>query len=673
MPSSAEREIEKLRDEIRHHEHRYYVLDDPEISDAEFDRLMRRLQELERARPDLVTPDSPTQRVGGAPTGEFPKVRHSVPMMSLDNVLSVEELTDFDHRVRQLSGRDRVEYVGELKLDGLSMSLVYENGILTHGVTRGNGVEGEDVSPNVRTIRSVPLRIDPKKLEVWDRPKRFEVRGEVIMPLKTFEQLNVQREAAGEPKFANPRNSAAGTMRQLDSRIVAERKLDMFLYFALVNGKPPLADHWKTLDSMAKLGFKVNPHRRLCRSFDELLDYIREWEAKRDSLDYEIDGIVIKVNDTRLWNELGWTAKSPRWAVAYKYPARQATTVVRNIRPQVGRTGILTPVADLEPVAVAGVTVSHATLHNMDEIERLGVRIGDTILIQRAGEVIPQVVKVMKHAADGRGFHMPRHCPVCGGEVFRTEGEVAYRCMNVACPAQLKESLRHFAGRHAMDIDGLGEALVDQLVDQHLVKDPADLFSLKLDQLVALERMGEKSASNLLHEIEESKKAGLEQVIFAIGIPFVGERTAQVLAEQFGSLDKLMAASEAELDEVNEIGLKTASGIAEYFREGRNRKVIEKLRKAGVRFEIPTPERKKPKGEGPLAGKVFVLTGTLPTYSREAATGMIEDAGGKVTGSVSKKTDYVVVGTDPGSKLEKARSLGVKTIDEDELAALLKK
>ena len=673
MPSSAEREIEKLRDEIRHHEHSYYVLDDPEISDAEFDRLMRRLQELERARPDLVTPDSPTQRVGGAPAGEFPKVRHSVPMMSLDNVLSVEELTDFDHRVRQLSGRDRVEYVGELKLDGLSMSLVYENGILTHGVTRGNGVEGEDVSPSVRTIRSVPLRIDPKKLEVWDRPKRFEVRGEVIMPLKTFEQLNVQREAAGEPKFANPRNSAAGTMRQLDSRIVAERKLDMFLYFALVNGKPPLADHWKTLDSMAKLGFKVNPHRRLCRSFDELLDYIREWEAKRDSLDYEIDGIVIKVNDTRLWNELGWTAKSPRWAVAYKYPARQATTVVRNIRPQVGRTGILTPVADLEPVAVAGVTVSHATLHNMDEIERLGVRIGDTILIQRAGEVIPQVVKVMKHAADGRGFHMPRHCPVCGGEVFRAEGEVAYRCMNVACPAQLKESLRHFAGRHAMDIDGLGEALVDQLVDQHLVKDPADLFSLKLDQLVALERMGEKSASNLLHEIEESKKAGLEQVIFAIGIPFVGERTAQVLAEQFGSLDKLMAASEAELDEVNEIGLKTASGIAEYFREGRNRKVIEKLRKAGVRFEIPTPERKKPKGEGPLGGKVFVLTGTLPTYSREAATGMIEDAGGKVTGSVSKKTDYVVVGTDPGSKLEKARSLGVKTIDEDELAALLKK
>jgi DNA ligase (NAD+) len=673
VPSSAEREIQKLRDQIRYHEHRYYVLDDPEISDAEFDRLMRRLQELERAHPELVTPDSPTQRVGGAPAGEFPKVRHSVPMMSLDNAFSLEELSDFDRRVRQLSGRDRVEYVGELKLDGLSMSLVYENGVLAHGVTRGNGIEGEDVSPNVRTIRSVPLRIDPKKLEVWNRPKRFEVRGEVIMPLKTFEQLNAQREAAGEPKFANPRNSAAGTMRQLDSRIVAERKLDMFLYFALVNGKPPLAEHWKILDSMTKLGFKVNPYRRLCRSYDEVLEYIREWESKRDSLDYEIDGIVIKVNDTRLWDELGWTAKSPRWAVAYKYAARQATTVVRNIRPQVGRTGILTPVADLEPVQVAGVTVSHATLHNMDEIERLGVRSGDTVLIQRAGEVIPQVVKVTKHAPDGREFRMPRHCPVCGGDVFRAEGEVAYRCMNVACPAQLKESLRHFAGRHAMDIDGLGEALVDQLVDRHLVKDAADLYSLKLDQLVALERMGEKSASNLLREIEESKKAGLEQVIFALGIPFVGERTAQVLAGHFGSLDKLMAASEAELDEVSEIGLKTASGIAGYFREERNRKVIEKLRKAGVRFEIPASERKKPKGESPLAGKVFVLTGTLPTYSREAASDMIQDAGGRVTGSVSKKTDYVVVGADPGSKLQKARSLGVKTIDEDELTNLLKK
>jgi DNA ligase (NAD+) len=668
VPSRVEKEIEKLRQQIRYHEHRYYVLDDPEISDSEFDRLMRRLQEIEREHPELSTPDSPTRRVGGEPAAEFPKVRHSTPMMSLDNTFSVEELANFDRRVRELSGRRQVEYVGELKLDGLSMSLIYEDGVLTHGVTRGNGIEGEDVTPNVRTIRSVPLRIDPRKLEVWGRPQRFEVRGEVIMPRKAFERLNAEREAAGEPKFANPRNSAAGTMRQLDSRIVAARQLDLFLYFALINGEPPLDEHWKILESMSKLGFKVNPHRRLCRAFDDVLQYVQEWETRRDSLDYEIDGIVIKVDDTRLWDELGWTAKSPRWAVAYKYAARQATTVVKNIRPQVGRTGILTPVADLEPVAVGGVTVSHATLHNMDEIERLGVRIGDTVLIQRAGEVIPQVVKVAKEGKDRQEFRMPHKCPVCGGEVFRAQGEVAYRCMNSACPAQLKESLRHFAGRHAMDIDGLGEALVDQLVDKALVKDVADLYSLKQDEVAALERLGEKSAANLLAEIERSKQAELSQVVFAIGIPFVGERTAQLLSGHFGSLDKLAGASEAELDEVREIGAKTASGIAEYFREKRNLAVLEKLRRAGLRFE---QKKIRPAGDA-LAGKQFVLTGTLPHHSRDEARQMIEDAGGRVTGSVSPKTDYVVVGADPGSKLDKARSLGVKTINEDELMALLR-
>ncbi|HXJ92072.1 MAG TPA: NAD-dependent DNA ligase LigA [Terriglobia bacterium] len=667
MPSSVEREIEKLREQIRHHEHLYYVLDNPEISDSEFDRLMHRLQDLEREHPDLVTPDSPSQRVGGEPSSEFPKVRHSVPMMSLDNTYSVDELRNFDRRVRELSGRAEVDYVGELKLDGLSMSLVYENGVLTHGVTRGNGVIGEDVTSNVRTIRSVPLRLDSKKLDVWGRPSSFEVRGEVIMPRKAFAQMNAQREAAGEPKFANPRNSAAGTMRQLDSRIVATRKLDIFLYFALVNGRPPLAEHWKTLDSMAKMGFKVNTHRRLCRSIDEVLEFVQEWEGKREDLDYDTDGIVIKVNDTRLWDELGWTAKSPRWAVAYKYAARQATTVVTDIRAQVGRTGTLTPVADLEPVEVGGVTVSHATLHNMDEIERLGVQIGDTVLIQRAGEVIPQVVKVVKQGKDRREFRMPHKCPVCGRDVFRAEGEVAYRCMNSACPAQLKESLRHFAGRHAMNIEGLGDALVDQLVATGLVKDAGDLYALTQGDLVALERMGEKSATNLLNEIEGSKGAALDQVIYAIGIPFVGERTAQVLANHFGSLDKLIGATEAELDEVPEIGLKTAGGIAEFFREKRNQEVIEKLRKAGLRFK---QEKTRKTGDA-LAGKIFVLTGTLPTYSREEAKKMIEDAGGRVTGSVSKKTDYVVAGTDPGSKLDKARELGVKTVDEDGLRALL--
>jgi DNA ligase (NAD+) len=669
VPSRIEKEIKNLREQIRHHEHRYYVLDDPEISDYEFDQLMRHLQDLEREHPELMTPDSPSQRVGGQPAAEFPQVRHSTPMMSLDNTYSVDELRDFDRRVRELSGREQVDYVTELKLDGLSMALTYEHGVLAHGVTRGDGVRGEDVTPNLRTIRSLPLRVDSGKLRAWGSPEHFEVRGEVIMGRKAFEQLNAKREAEGEPKFANPRNSAAGSIRLLDSRIVARRKLDMFLYFALVNGAPPLAEHWEVLESLGQLGFKVNPHRRLCRSFDEVLEYVQEWETKRDQLDYDTDGIVIKVNNTRLWRELGSTAKSPRWAVAFKYPARQATTVVKDIRAQVGRTGTLTPVADLEPVDVGGVTVSHATLHNMDEVERLGVKIGDTILLQRAGEVIPQVVKVVKHAPDGRAFEMPKRCPVCGGEVFRAEGEVAFRCMNKACPAQLKESLRHFAGRHAMDIDGLGDALVEQLVEKKIVRDAADLYALTAEQLESLERMGEKSAGNLLGEIERSRQADLARVVYAIGIPFVGERTAQVLAGHFGSLESLEKASEAELDEVSEVGEKTAEGIAEFFREPRNREVIEKLKK---QLRTPHAERKKPKSEGPLAGKTFVLTGTLPTYSREEATTMIEDAGGHVTGSVSKKTDYVLAGDQAGSKLEKAKALGVKVIDEKELLTLVK-
>ena len=672
VATSVEKEIEKLRDEIRYHEHRYYVLNDPEISDFEFDKLMRRLQELERQRPELMTPDSPTQRVGGQPAEEFPKVRHAVPMLSLDNTYSVEELEDFDRRVRELSGRSKVEYVGELKLDGLSMALTYEYGVLTHSVTRGDGTQGEDVTANVKTIRSVPLRLEAKKLDALfggrAHPKRFEVRGEVIMSRAAFEQLNAQREAAGEPKFANPRNSAAGTMRLLDPKLVAERRLDMYLYQVLVNGGAPLPEHWQVFEGLAKAGFKVNPHRRLCRSFDEVLGFIQEWEAKRDSLDYEIDGIVVKVNDTRLWDELGRTAKSPRWAIAFKYPARQATTVVKDIRVQVGRTGTLTPVADLEPVDVGGVTVSHATLHNMDEIERLGVKIGDSVLIQRAGEVIPQVVKVVEPAPDGREFHIPKKCPVCGGEVFRAEGEVAYRCVNAACPAKLKESLLHFSRRRAMNIDGLGEALVDQLVDKGMVRDVADLYSLTRDQLANLERMGDKSASNLREEIENSKQADLARVIFALGIPFVGERTAQLLAEHFGSLDKLASARQ-ELEEVFEVGPKVSESIARFFREKRNQEVLAKLREAGVRFE-----RKKAASRGPrpLEGKQFVLTGTLPNYSRDEVQRMIEEAGGRVTGSVSKKTDYVVVGREPGSKLEKARSLGVKTINGDELLKLLK-
>ena len=669
MAKNLESEIAKLRDEIRYHEHRYYVLDDPEISDFEFDKRMHRLKQLELAHPELVTPDSPTQRVGGAPASEFPKVRHPAPMMSLDNTYSVDDLRDFDRRVRELAGRDQVEYVAELKLDGLSMALTYQDGELVRGVTRGDGVVGEDVTSNIRTIRSVPLRLEAKRLKLIGNPARFEVRGEVIMTRKAFEQTNAQREAAGEPKFANPRNSAAGSIRQLDPRIVAERKLDMFVYYLLVNGAELPGEHAQALATLAKMGFKVNPHWRRCPAFDDLLAYIQEWESKRESLDYEIDGIVIKVNNTGLWQELGTTAKSPRWAVAYKYSPRQAKTRVNNIRAQVGRTGTLTPVADLEPVDVGGVTVSHATLHNMDEIERLGVKIGDTVLVQRAGEVIPQVVEVIAHAPDGEEFTMPGKCPVCGGEVHRAEGEVAYRCVNTACPAKLKESLLYFAGRRAMNIDGLGEALADQLVDKGLVHDVADLYNLTHQQLADLERMGDKSAQNLRDEIERSKQAELARVIFALGIRFVGERTGQLLANHFGSLDKLAQATREELVEAEEVGPRVAEAIQEFFQEKRNREVIEKLRKAGLQFK----QEQTRKREGTLTGKQFVLTGTLPTYSRDEAKEMIEESGGRVVGSVSKKTDYVVVGAEPGSKLEKARTLGVKTLDEAELRKLLGK
>ena len=666
---SDARDIEQLRDKIRYHEHRYYVLDDPEISDSEFDQLMHRLQELESAHPELITPDSPAQRVGGAVSGELPKVPHQVPMMSLDNTYSVDDLRDFDRRVRELAGRTEVEYVAELKLDGLSIALVYENGRLARGLTRGDGRTGEDVTPNVKTIRAIPLVIAPEELHRLGKPARFEARGEVIMPQRAFERLNAQREAAGEPKFANPRNAAAGTMRQLDPHVVAERQLDVYLYYLQVDGSEPAVEHSQALEALAKLGFKVNPNWRVCRNFDDLLAYIQEWETKRNSLAYDIDGIVIKVNNTRLWAELGATAKSPRWAVAFKYPARQATTRINNIRAQVGRTGTLTPVADLEPVDVGGVTVSHATLHNMDEIERLGVKIGDTVLIQRAGEVIPQVVKVVKPAPGGRAFQIPAKCPVCGGEVHRAEGGVAYRCVNTACPAQLKESLLHFAGRRAMNIDGLGEALVDQLVDKGIVHDAADLYSLTQAQISELERMGEKSAQNLIDEIEQSKHAELARVIFAIGIRFVGERTGQLLAGHFGSLDRLAEASEEQLLEVEEVGPKVAEAIRDFFHEKRNREVIAKLRKAGLQFE----QEKVQKAAGKLAGQQFVLTGTLPNYSRDEATRLIEEAGGRVIGSVSKKTNYVVVGADPGSKLEKAHALGVKIIDEAELRKLVGK
>ena len=665
--SAVKAKIEKLRKTIREHEYRYYVLDDPKISDAEFDKLMNQLKALEAKYPDLVTPDSPTQRVGGSPREGFQTVRHKRPMLSLDNAFSYDELREFDRRVRELAGRERVEYVTEHKFDGLSMSLQYESGVFARGVTRGDGTTGEDVTPNVRAIRSVPLRVDSATLKKLRLGADFEVRGEIIMPRSAFEELNRQQEEQGGKRFANPRNAAAGAVRVLDPAITASRRLDFYAYMLLAGDRVPVKRHSDALEALAKLQFKVSRDWKLCRTLDEVLKYCEAWESRREKLPYEIDGIVIKVNDIALQEELGFTAKAPRWAVAYKYPAHQATTVVKDIQVNVGRTGVLTPVAILEPVQVGGVTVSRSTLHNMDEVQRLGVQIGDTVLIERAGEVIPHVLKVVKEGKNRRPFVMPKECPVCGTKIHKAEGEVAYRCVNAACPAKLKESLLHFAGRHAMNIDGLGAKIVDQVVDKGLVKDFADLYSLKLEQLAGLERMAEKSAQNLLDEIEASKSNSLARLIYALGIPFVGERTAQLLAEHFGSLDKLASATVEELSEVPEVGPKVAASIVEFFSEPANRKLVEKLRKAGLRF---TEERKAPR-DSRLAGKTFVFTGALAHRSREEAEELVVSHGGKVSSSVSKKTDYVVVGSEPGSKYDKAKSLGVTILDEAQFEKLL--
>jgi DNA ligase (NAD+) len=669
MPVSKRvaKEAEKLREQIRHHEHRYYVLDDPEISDAGFDRLVNRLKEIEAAHPALVTPDSPTQRVGGQPREGFQTFRHKRQMLSLDNAYSFEEMGEFDRRAREVSGRERIDYVAEHKFDGLSISLQYEDGVLVRGLTRGDGTTGEDVTPNVKTIRSVPLNVDPAFLKKQRIAGDFEVRGEVIMTRKAFDDLNRQQEEQGGKRFANPRNAAAGAVRMLDPSITASRRLDFFGYLLLVEGRVPVKLHSEALELLAKMKFKTCPDWELCRGIETVVKYCERWDARREKLPYEIDGIVVKVNEAALQEELGYTAKAPRWSIAYKYPARQETTVVQDILVQVGRTGALTPVAMLEPVQVGGVTVSRSTLHNMDEVERLGLHIGDTVLIERAGEVIPHVVKVVKEGKERRPFVMPKKCPVCGGGIHRAEGEVAYRCVNSACPAKIKESLLHFAGRHAMNIDGLGDKIVEQLVDKGLVKDFSDLYKLDLETLAGLERMAEKSAQNLVDEIAASKKNSLSRLIYALGIRFVGERTAQLLAEHFGSLEKLAGAELEELTEVHEVGPKVAESIVEFFSEPANRKLIEKLRKAGVNM---TEERKAPKSTK-LAGKTFVFTGELSKRSREEAGEIVVSHGGKVSSSVSKKTDYVVVGSNPGSKHDKAKSLGVEILDENQFEKLV--
>jgi DNA ligase (NAD+) len=667
--ATEEQELEALRDKIRYHEHRYYVLDDPELSDADFDLLMQDLKRREAAHPELITPDSPTQRVGGKPREGFVKVEHTRPMLSLDNAYNEQELRDWGRRVYELSGQNKVAFVCELKLDGMSLALWYKAGKQERAISRGDGTVGEEITSNVRTMRSVPLSIAPSALKKAGLPHDFEARGEVIMPLKSFERMNEEREKNNLARFANPRNAAAGTLRQLEPNIVAQRRLDFYAYFLLQKkGVNVFESHAQSLEALSAAGFKVNPNWARADSLEDILKFIRHWEQKRDSLPYEIDGIVIKVDNAAVQHELGFTGKAPRWAIAYKYAARSGVTEIEDILVQVGRTGKLTPVAALKPVPIGGTTVTRATLHNQDEIERLGVKIGDWVMVERGGDVIPKVVRVIEdkdHPRGTKSFHMPEHCPECGGKVVRIEGEADHRCVNVSCPAKTRESILHFASRSVMNIEGMGEALVNQLADRGMVRNVADIYHLTKDKLLQLERMGEKSAQNVLNEIEASKKLPLERVILGLGIRFVGERTAQFLAEHFGSMDAFIKAGAEELEEVNEVGPRISQSILEFFAEPRNRELVKRLEKAGLQFTGVKRQRGTQ-----LAGKTFVLTGTLAGLSREEAKKLIEDAGGKVSGSVSKKTDYVVAGSDAGSKLDKARELGVKVIDEKEMVQL---
>jgi DNA ligase (NAD+) len=672
--TAVARKIEKLRNELRRHEHLYYVLDAPEVSDAEYDALMNELKKLEAAHPDLVTPDSPTQRVGGKPAEGFKKAQHSRPMLSLDNAYSAEELTDWDRRVHELAGKLPVEYTAELKLDGLSVALSYDgapNGgsRLSSGLTRGDGQTGEDVTSNIRTIRSIPLSIPADRLKKAKLPEKFEVRGEVVMPAAAFVKMNEEREREGLPAFVNPRNSAAGTLRTLDSSIVARRRLVFFAYFLLVDGEYFAAGQTATLDALTALGFRVNPHRERVKNVEQMMKFIDSAEHARETLGYEIDGVVVKVDAHATQQRLGYTGRAPRWAIAYKFTARSAISKLEDIMITVGRTGKLTPTAMLTPVFIGGVTVSRATLHNADFIQRLGLKIGDWVKVERGGDVIPKIVEVVEDKEHPRGkriFEFPSKCPECGSKVVRAEGEADWRCVNVDCPAKLRESLLHFASRGVMNIEGLGDAAVQQLLDRSLVKSVSDLYSLTEEQLVGLERFAEKSARTLLAEIKKSKSAGLASVLMGLGIRFVGERTAELLAQEFGSIDALMSASAEELEHVEEVGPRISQAILEFFADKENRNLVKRLEDAGVDMTAEKKERSTQ-----LAGLTFVLTGTLPKMTRDEAKERIESAGGKTAGSVSKKTSYVVAGDEAGSKLDKARELKIPVIDEEGLLALL--
>jgi DNA ligase (NAD+) len=659
--SEAARRAEELRGEILRHERLYYLEGRPEITDAEFDRLMTELVELERRHPDLATADSPTRRVGGEPAEGFATVEHVRPMLSLENAYSWDEAEAWRARVVRALGQDPPGYVAELKIDGLSIALKYEDGVLRRAATRGDGFRGEDVTDNVRTIRSIPLRIA--------EPAAIEVRGEVFYPRTAFRKLNAEREAAGEPLFANPRNAAAGTIRLLDSRVTARRGLSAWVYSVVEGpGLPPTQSG--TLEWLRALGLPAHPHFRRCESFEEVRQFVERWETEREKLDFETDGVVIKVDERSVQDELGSTAKSPRWAVAFKYRPEEAETVVREISVQVGRTGVLTPVAHFDPIVLAGTTVRRATLHNYEDLARKDVRVGDTVVVDKGGEVIPRVIRVVleKRPADSIPFQMPGICPVCGDPVVREPGEVAARCVNPACPAVVREALRHFCSRRAMKIEGLGEKIVDQLVSEGLLSDVASIYDLKVEDLEKLDRWGEKSAANLRSEIERSRSNDLSRLLFALGIRHVGEKAAATLARRFGSLDALTAADEETLQSVEEVGPNTAAAIAAWFSHPRHRELVEKLRRHGVNF---LSREHRPAAGGPLSGRTVVITGTLSGISREEAARRLEAGGAKVSGSVSRKTDYVVAGEAAGSKLEKARALGVRTVTWEEMLEIL--
>jgi len=669
-PRKKRARARQLADELNQHNYRYYILDDPSISDAEYDRLLRELQELEQEYPELKTADSPTQRVGAPPLEAFDTVEHGAPMLSLNNAFEQDEVLAFDQRIRRALEVDSVEYVAEPKLDGLAVSLTYEDGSLVRGATRGDGHTGEDITLNVKTIRSVPLKLRGK-----DHPGLIEVRGEVYLGHEGFRRLNESQKQSGGKVFVNPRNAAAGSLRQLDSSLTAQRPLEIFVYgLGRVDGGGIPDTQYDMLGQLKKWGFRVSPLLKKVKDVQGCLDYYQKMESERVELPYDIDGVVYKVNDKQWQEKLGTVSRAPRWALAHKFPAQEEATRVLDIQVQVGRTGAVTPVARLEPVFVGGATVSNATLHNRAEIERLDVRKGDTVIVRRAGDVIPEIVSVQKdkRKKGARRYKFPERCPVCGSEIVYEGGEgIIARCSGgLFCDAQRKESIKHFASRRAMDIDGLGDKIVEQLVDKGLVRDAADLYALDKEQLAGLDRMADKSAQNLVEALDKSKDSTLERFLFGLGIPQVGETTAQQLAVHFGSLERLMAADPEQLQEVPDIGPIVADSVHTFFGQRHNREVIDKLRQAGVHWREHEPAR-APAGEQPLAGRTFVLTGTLDSMTRDEAKQALQALGAKVTGSVSKKTDYVVVGTDPGSKAVKAEALGVQTLDEDAFMRLL--